>query len=67
MPKHNRGMRKRVKGRLHMAAAHVGEFKTWLRDHGYRVTTIEERVRLLACWTDWARRRLHDRPCLSRP
>ena len=54
MPKHNRGMRKSVKGRLHMAAPHVGEFKTWLRDGGYRETTIEELVRLLACWTDWA-------------
>ena len=54
MAKHNRGMRKRVKGRLHMAAPHVEEFKTWLRDGGYRKTTIEERVRLLACCTDWA-------------
>ena len=54
MPKHNRGMRKRVKGRLHMAAPHVEEFKTWLRDGGYRETTIEEWVRLLARWTDWA-------------
>lgn len=54
MPKHNRGMRKSVKGRLHMAAPHVGEFKIWLREGGYRETTIEELVRLLACWTDWA-------------
>ena len=54
MPKHNRGMRKSVKGRLHMAAPHVEDFKSWLRDGGYRETTIEELVRLLACWTDWA-------------
>jgi site-specific recombinase XerD len=54
MPKHNRGNRKSVKGRLHMAAPHVAEFKIWLRDGGYRETTIEELVRLLACWTDWA-------------
>ena len=39
MPKHNRGMRKSVKGRLHMAAPHVGEFKIWLREGGYRETT----------------------------
>jgi hypothetical protein len=37
-----------------MAAPHVGEFKIWLRGGGYRETTIEELVRLLACWTDWA-------------
>ena len=54
MPKHNRGLRKSVAKRLHMAAPHVGEFKIWLRDGGYRETTIEERVRLLAYWTDWA-------------
>jgi integrase/recombinase XerD len=54
MPKYNRGIRKSVKGRLHMAAPHVAEFKIWLRDGGYRETTIEELVRLLACWTDWA-------------
>lgn len=54
MPKHNRGMRKRVKGRPHMATPHIGELKTWLRDGGYRETPIEERVRLLACWTNWA-------------
>ena len=54
MPTHNRGIRKSVKGRLHMAAPHVGEFKIWLRGGGYRETTIEELVRLLAYWTDWA-------------
>jgi integrase/recombinase XerD len=54
MPKQNHGIRKSVKGRLHMAAPHVGEFKIWLREGGYRETTIEELVRLLACWTDWA-------------
>jgi integrase/recombinase XerD len=54
MPKHNRGIRKSVAKRLHMAAPHVGEFKIWLRDGGYRETTIEELVRLLACWADWA-------------
>jgi integrase/recombinase XerD len=54
MPKHNRGMPRRVKGRLHMAAAYVEDFKSWLRDGGYKETTIEEGVRLLACWTDWA-------------
>ena len=32
MPKHNRGIRKSVKGRLHMAAPHVEEFKSWLRE-----------------------------------
>jgi site-specific recombinase XerD len=54
MPKQNRGMRKSVAGRLHMAAPHVEDFKNWLRAGGYKETTIEELVRLLACWTDWA-------------
>jgi integrase/recombinase XerD len=54
MPRQNRGMRKRVKGRLHMAAPYIDDFKSWLRNSGYKATTIEELVRLLAYWTDWA-------------
>ena len=54
MSRQNRGMRKRVKGRLHMAAPYIEDFKSWLHDSGYRETTIEERLRLLAYWTDWA-------------
>lgn len=57
MPRQNRGIRKSVKRRLHMAAPHVEDFKSWLRDGGYKETTIEELVRLLACWTDWAHTR----------
>lgn len=44
MPEAKSRKRKNVKEPLHMADPHGG----------YRETTIEERVRLLACWTDWA-------------
>jgi integrase/recombinase XerD len=54
MPRRNRGTRKSVKGRLHMAAPHIEDFRSWLRDGGYKTTTIKELVRLLASWTDWA-------------
>jgi site-specific recombinase XerD len=42
-----------VEGRLHFAAPHVDGFQEWLRDRGYTASTIEEKVRLLAGWTDW--------------
>jgi integrase/recombinase XerD len=44
---------RRVKQRLHFAAAHLDGFKSWLRDIGYAASTIDEVVRLLADWTDW--------------
>jgi site-specific recombinase XerD len=42
-----------VKQRLHLAAPHIDDFKSWLRDIGYAARTIGEVVRLLAGWTDW--------------
>ena len=42
-----------IEGRLHFAAPHVDGFQEWLRDRGYTTSTIEEKVRLLAGWTDW--------------
>jgi hypothetical protein len=38
---------------VHLAAPNIEDFKSCLRDSGYKATTIEELVRLLACWTDW--------------
>jgi integrase/recombinase XerD len=49
-----RGKRNSVKGRLHLSAPYIENFKNWLRDSGYKTTTIEELVRLLACWAEWA-------------
>jgi hypothetical protein len=43
-----------VRARLYLAALYIEDFKSWLRDRGYKTTTIEELVRVLACWTDWA-------------
>src|SRR5262249_23712045 len=39
--------------RLHFARPYVDGFEKWLREHGYTPSTIEEKVRLLAGWTDW--------------
>lgn len=46
-----------VKDRLRvgLAADHVDEFTAWLRQRRYTDKTIVERIRLLACWTHWAR------------
>ena len=49
-----RKKRQSVRARLYLAAPYIEDFKSWLRDRGYKTTTIEEVVRLLACWTDWA-------------
>jgi site-specific recombinase XerD len=43
-----------VRSRLHFAGPHIDDFRRWLSHRGYRETTIVERVRLLAHWTDWA-------------
>ena len=45
-----------VWGRLKagMAADHAEDFAQWLREHRYTEKTIVERIRLLACWTNWA-------------
>ncbi|WP_204349288.1 hypothetical protein, partial [Klebsiella pneumoniae] len=42
-----------VESRLHFAKPYVDGFENWLQDHGYTPSTIEEKVRLLAGWTDW--------------
>jgi site-specific recombinase XerD len=44
-----------VDGRLRIAAPHVEGFEAWLGAKGYSPATIEELLRLLACWFDWAR------------
>ncbi|MBM3553793.1 MAG: integrase [Alphaproteobacteria bacterium] len=46
-----------VKARLQagLAADHVDDFTAWLRQRRYTDKTIVERIRLLACWTHWAR------------
>ena len=41
--------------RMGLAAGHVEEFAGWLRRQRYSEKTIIERIRLLACWTHWAR------------
>lgn len=49
--------RNSVNGRLQagMAADHAEDFARWLRERRYTPLTIVERMRLLACWTHWAR------------
>lgn len=37
-----------------LAADHVDDFADWLRERRYTEKTIVERIRLLACWTNWA-------------
>lgn len=54
MPKQKRKHWRSVEGRLRIAAPHIPPFKAWLRGKGYSPATIEELVRLLACWCDWA-------------
>lgn len=46
-----------VKDRLRagLAADHVDDFTAWLRQRRYTEKTIVECIRLLACWTHWAR------------
>lgn len=46
-----------VKDRLRagLAADQVEDFTAWLRQRRYTDKTIIERIRLLACWTHWAR------------
>ncbi len=41
--------------RAGLAADHVDDFTAWLRQRRYTDKTIVERIRLLACWTHWAR------------
>ena len=53
MPKRKRRHWNSVESRLHFAKPYVDGFENWLQDHGYTPSTIEERVRLLAGWTDW--------------
>jgi len=53
MPKHKRRHWNSVESRLHFAKPHVDGYEEWLREHGYKPSTIEENVRLLAGWTDW--------------
>jgi hypothetical protein len=38
-----------------MAADHAADFARWLRRCRYTPLTIDERMRLLASWTHWAR------------
>jgi len=53
MSKQKRKHANHIQRRLHFAAPHVDGFQEWLRDRGYTTSTIEEKVRLLAGWTDW--------------
>src|SRR5258708_3141426 len=53
MPKQKRRHWNSVESRLHFAKPHVDGFESWLQHHGYTPSTIEEKVRLLAGWTDW--------------
>ncbi len=53
MPKQKRRHWNSVESRLHFAKPYVDGFENWLQDHGYTPSTIEEKVRLLAGWTDW--------------
>jgi integrase len=41
--------------RAGLAADHVDDFSGWLRQRRYSDKTNVERIRLLACWTHWAR------------
>ena len=45
--------------RAGLAADHVDDFTAWLRQRRYTEKTIVERIRLLACWTHWAREKCH--------
>ena len=42
MSKRVGGKRKSVKQRLHLTSPYIEDFKSWLRDSGYKTTTIEE-------------------------
>jgi len=53
MPRQKRRHWNSAESRLHFARPHVEGFENWLRDRGYTPSTIEERVRLLAGWTNW--------------
>ena len=53
MRKQKRWHANSVESRLHFAIPHVDGFENWLRGHGYTASTIEEKVRLLAGWTNW--------------
>ncbi len=37
-----------------MAKDHAEDFSQWLRERRYTQKTVVERIRLLACWTNWA-------------
>jgi integrase/recombinase XerD len=52
MPKQKRRHWNSVESRLYFARLYVDGFEDWLRDHGYTLSTIEEKVRLLAGWTN---------------
>lgn len=53
MSKQKRWHANSVESRLHFAMPHIAGFESWLRHQGYTANTIEERVRLLAGWTNW--------------
>jgi hypothetical protein len=53
MPRQKRRHWKSVESRLHFAKPYVDGFESWLQDHGYTPSTINEQVRLLAGWTNW--------------
>ena len=53
MPKQKRRHWNSIESRLYFARLYVDGFEDWLRDHGYTPSTIEEKVRLLAGWTNW--------------
>jgi hypothetical protein len=53
MSKRVGGKWKSVKQRLHLTSPYIEDFKSWLRDSGYKTTTIEELVRLLASSAEW--------------
>ena len=53
MPRQKRRHWNSAESRLHFARPYVEGFENWLRDRGYTPSTIEERVRLLAGWTNW--------------
>lgn len=44
-----------VADRLRWLAPHIGGFRIWLEQRGYRAATIVEIVRLLSHWAEWAR------------
>ena len=55
MAKHKRRRPQLVADRLHWLAPHDEAFKTWLANKGYSPATIVELIRLLSCWSEWAR------------